>query len=654
MFSVQIYLPLFIVAVGIVHSKLYIKRTTVPKHWIKSSEKSPLNHTITFYLACKQDEKSLQKLESIFWQITDPDSDQYQQWLTRREINSILKPHSKGYSTIQKWCKKSFNCMLDEVKIIGTDTFQITTTIEHASKLFSTQFYTYTHVSNVKRKIYRTWGQCDLPDEIHLYVDLIVGLTDFPIEKAVKVKSSQIFAAGADFQSFSNTHPPYDLIVPQFIIDYYNIPNIAKTGLPRNVSQGVVEFSGQYYDEHDLQLYSETLNIPYKPLAPEHIIGTNDPTHPGIEAQFDIEQVSSINPLADNWFINYDPNGDSYLYTTTMNLNQLDDLPQVLSISYGGDELGGVCNQTIDCRTFNTSSDREVIFIQRTNIEFMKLSMRGISILIASGDVGANTGINCTDKIFSPIYPATCPYITSVGGTELINIEYNHLNETPPACSFITPPVQCISNGEEVAVDYGNTGYTSSGGFSRLIPQPIYQQRAVQQYFGSIKCNDSIQRYPSSSMYNSSNRGFPDVAAFGTSGYLFYNNSYGALFGTSMSAPIWAGIASILNSYALERTNKTLGFLNPLLYKMAHEEPNVFLNDIIVGDNKCSWVSIGGICTNQCQGFQAGRGWDPVTGLGSPNVGKMLQFIDRFLEKKIAQNKRKKTMKQNDYRQEYH
>ncbi|CAF1555932.1 unnamed protein product, partial [Didymodactylos carnosus] len=351
---------------------------------------------------------------------------------------------------------------------------------------------------------------------------------------------------------------------------------------------------------------------------------------------------SGVNPLAENWFINYesgvnpDGSGENF-YTTILTLNQLDDLPQVLSISYGDPETGLCNNFTADC---NTTFNSNVIYIRRTNIEFMKLSMRGISILAASGDQGANGfgyEANCTNKIFHPAYPGTSPYLTSVGGTELIDIAYNDSESVPPACSVIIPPhgntnatlAHCVSDGTEVAVDIGYSHYTSGGGFSTYTSQPIYQRRAVEKYFNLMKCQ------PPTSMYNRRNRGFPDVSAFGTRGFVVFNGTYQAFGGTSMSAPLWAGIVSILNSYSLKWTNKTLGFLNPLLYKMSEECPTCF-NDITLGDNKCPDRSY---CTIKCQGFQAIRGWDPVTGLGSPNVKQIIKYITRLLKKKYNSRK---------------
>jgi tripeptidyl-peptidase-1 len=131
-------------------------------------------------------------------------------------------------------------------------------------------------------------------------------------------------------------------------------------------------------------------------------------------------------------------------------------------------------------------------------------------------------------------------------------------------------------------------------------------------------------------MYNRSGRAYPDVSALGINGFIVIDNIDTIRAGTSMSTPLWAGIVSILNSHSIKITGKTLGFLNPLLYKMAKECPDCF-HDITVGNNKCT----ENICTDQCKGFQAACGWDPVTGLGSPQFGNMLQYITKLLKKKI-------------------
>merc|ERR1711900_147641 len=80
--------------------------------------------------------------------------------------------------------------------------------------------------------------------------------------------------------------------------------------------------------------------------------------------------------------------------------------------------------------------------------------------------------------------------------------------------------------------------------------------------------------------------------------------------GTSAATPTWASVGSRLNDVAMGKTSKPLGFLNPLLYKIYGENKAAF-PDIIKGDNKCTEEG----CAASCKGFEATKGWDPVTGL---------------------------------------
>ena len=79
--------------------------------------------------------------------------------------------------------------------------------------------------------------------------------------------------------------------------------------------------------------------------------------------------------------------------------------------------------------------------------------------------------------------------------------------------------------------------------------------------------------------------------------------------GTSAVAPLWAGLIALIN----QKLGHRAGFINPLLYA----SPNA-LRDVIVGDNK---VGDGNI------GYEAAEGWDPCTGLGSPDGMKLLGVL---------------------------
>lgn len=196
-----------------------------------------------------------------------------------------------------------------------------------------------------------------------------------------------------------------------------------------------------------------------------------------------------------------------------------------------------------------------------------------------------NNGLNTTR--FTPIFPGSCPYITSVGATRGV--------------------------GPEQAVSF------SSGGFSDVFPRPSYQDTAVTTYLGAVGLNFE-------GLYNVSGRGYPDVAAAGSGFQVVSEAQIQSMDGTSASAPVFAAIVSLLNSALVAQGKPPLGFLNPWLYSVAG--PGGALTDITVGGSKgCTGESLySGLPTPYVEGagWNATVGWDPVTGLGTPLFNQLL------------------------------
>ena len=194
-----------------------------------------------------------------------------------------------------------------------------------------------------------------------------------------------------------------------------------------------------------------------------------------------------------------------------------------------------------------------------TNALFMRLGMQGITIVVASGDSGANsrTDETCAAYNLRPEYPASSPYVTTVGATMIVNASYGYTNL--PICS--PGNYSCITAGREVAVSRDIAHFTSGGGFSNITgaSRPSYQDTAVKTYLSSGVA------LPPTSYYNQGGRGEPDVAAVGSGGLMVIGGEVIVEGGTSMASPIFAGVASLLNQIVLSKTGKSIGFLNPLL-----------------------------------------------------------------------------------------
>lgn len=162
--------------------------------------------------------------------------------------------------------------------------------------------------------------------------------------------------------------------------------------------------------------------------------------------------------------------------------------------------------------------------------------------------------------------------------------------------------------------------FASGGGFSEWWPQPSYQNEPVASYIAEASKNKKL--FPSQTLYNSSNAGYPDVAMHAENCALTQFGIPVPVSGTSCSAPCFAGLVALLNDARLSQQppKRTLGWLNPLLYK----HPEAF-SDITKGSNPgcADDVSKGYLG----EGFQATVGWDPVTGLGTPQFSELLKIV---------------------------
>ncbi|KAI1785378.1 subtilisin-like protein [Ganoderma leucocontextum] len=148
----------------------------------------------------------------------------------------------------------------------------------------------------------------------------------------------------------------------------------------------------------------------------------------------------------------------------------------------------------------------------------------------------------------------------------------------------------------------------SAGGFSNMFPRPNYQQGAVSAYLDHLGNGDT-----NNGLFNASGRAFPDIAAQAKSFQVVRGGQ--TISVSSTASPTVAGIVALLNDAIFNGGGKPLGFLNRFLYSDAKDA----LNDITQGNNP-------GCGTD---GFQTSEGWDPVTGLGTPNFIKLLDTIQK-------------------------
>lgn len=155
-----------------------------------------------------------------------------------------------------------------------------------------------------------------------------------------------------------------------------------------------------------------------------------------------------------------------------------------------------------------------------------------------------------------------------------------------PKCAYSVTSVGGTTNFPETATNI------SGGGFSNLFPAPAYQSSAISAYLERLGSNNT-------GLYNTTGRGFPDVAAYAENFDVVVAGVAQKIGGTSAATPTFASVIALLNDELIQAGKAPLGFLNPWLYSTAADA----LNDITLGDNRA--------CENNT-GFDATPGWDPV------------------------------------------
>ncbi len=261
--------------------------------------------------------------------------------------------------------------------------------------------------------------------------------------------------------------------------------------------------------------------------------------------------------------------------------------PLVHSISYG-----------------SIATEDPLADIKRFNTEACKLGLKGLTIMVSSGDDGVANFEARDDSSycgFNPSFPATSPYVVAVGATQ-----GPESNQPEIACSSSTGGI-----------------ITTGGGFSVYLSRPSYQDDAVSNYLANAP------NLPPSSQFNTKGRGYPDVALLGYNYQVVIGGQTYAVSGTSASSPVFAGLVSLINGLRFAAGKGPVGFINPTLYKLGAQKSSVF-NDITVGENNCCAGNAGQqVC---CQyGFNATVGWDPLTGWGSVNFFQLQKALTTII-----------------------
>ena len=358
---------------------------------------------------------------------------------------------------------------------------------------------------------------------------------------------------------------------------------------------------------NDLEMQQKLNNQPNKPIT--NIIGVNQ--SPMMEAQLDVQMMSEVAENADVWMWS----GDQWLYSFAVNFLNSSSVPDVLSMSWGWSARDQCSGGLGPCPGNMTSSQ----YVHRVNMEYVKMGLRGITITVSSGDAGApgrtNEGCSVGQGVppVNAAFPGSSPYVTSVSATYIVPTQPLTDNTWG---SSICKQYGCVNGTQELPCNFAKTAWTTGGGFAIFNEtRPAWQTTAVENYLKSSAKRPRV--------FQHNGRGYPDVAAVGHNCPTVMGGQLMGVDGTSCSSPIFAALVALLNDHQKMNGKPNLGFLNPVLYKMWADNNQTF-HDITKGNNWCTETQ----CCNSSFGYESTVGWDPVTGLGTPNFGLMVEWLD--------------------------
>ncbi|CAO1633243.1 unnamed protein product [Parajaminaea phylloscopi] len=455
------------------------------------------------------------------------------------------------------------------------DAATVKSTVAQASQIFGADFHDYTYKGQ-SRKV-RT-HEYTLPSALADHVLEVSPFTQFSDGQKERLRTTRRLTTRGYAKDTlplkdgpESCHHGFDgrqgSVTPACRGDLYGTTGI--TGKADDPLLGIFALSPEGgFDDADLTGFLQKYNpaqAGYKTSPGISLRGAPDsPVLGDEEAALDIDTAAGTLAPMPISFVVAPENGDDFFADTFQDLIASDRRPAVLSMSYGIDES----------QMTQAQADTMCNYAKQ-------LTALGTTIVVASGDNGVNGGHPEEEYCppFKPTYPSGCQYVLSVGAT---------VGFPERSTSFV------------------DDEFWGGGGFTNFFPVPSWQKNSTEGYLKAYGTKNAGQ-------FNSAGRGFPDVSAQGIDYPILSAGKLESTGGTSASAPAVASVLSLINSLRKAAGKGTLGWVTPLVY----QHPDAW-NDVTGGG------SFGcGDLNAETQGFNSTTGWDPSSGVGTPNFPKL-------------------------------
>ncbi|KAJ7126418.1 subtilisin-like protein [Mycena crocata] len=572
-----------------------VKEVVVPPSGWTIHGPAPLDHIIKLRIALPQ--ANFHLLEEHLYEISDPYHQRYGAHLSQADIDELVAPRPESVDLVNEWLSSHGIHEEDIGRSTSGDWLTIRVPVALVEKMLDTKYHIWKHTGRGGYLVRTT--SYSLPKTLIEHVELIQPTTMFGSFKKLKstIHSNSEVDANAQVESQESITDPATgatvdascntTITITCLKEIYNAVGYSPSQHIGN-SIGITGYLEENANREDLQSFyvdqvpaAAAVNSTFKFISVAGGLDSQNLSLAGGEANLDVQFAFGLSfPIPSTFYSTagrppFNPDIGTPEDTNEPYTDWLDFLlshpnpPLAISTSYGDDE------QTVP-----------ESFAKRACAGFAQLGARGVSLMFSSGDGGVgdgdpdpatqecltNDGLNRTQ--FIPGFPASCPFVTAVGGTIFF---------------------------PERAVAF------SGGGFSNYFSRPSYQDKAVKGFLSGLPEGTY------EGLFNPNGRAIPDVAAQSDFFRVFVGGRIHSIGGTSASSPAFTGIVALLNDGRLKKGLSPLGFLNPLLYSKASSG----FFDITNGSNPGCGTP----------GFNATKGWDAVTGLGTPDFAKLLKLV---------------------------
>lgn len=560
-------------------------------------------------------------LQGVLAAQQDPASPQYHQWLTPDGFGKRFGVADADLARVETWLQG------EGFSIQGVNRSHNAMTFSGTAGTVGLAFGTELHSYSLRGEThFAPATTLRLPAALAPLVTAVLHTSDFRPKPSLRLARAQAVPVPDYTSSLTQAH----YLTPKDVATMYNVQALYSAGYT-GVGQSIAVVGQSYVLTSDVTAFQAAAGLPTN--APTLVLVPNTGVA-GIssgdegESDIDLEYAGGMAPGANVYLVyvgnGATANGNPFNVFDALNYAITENIAPVVSISYGG------------CEALASAS-----LLNSYNAIYMQAAAQGQSIIASTGDTGSEScygspnQTNAVQEQLSASFPASSPYVTAVGGTQMVDgasvagasTYWASASGTDVTSSLLSYVPEVAWNEDAITKSLSAGG----GGASIVFARPTWQTGVPGIAAGSTRLLPDVSLLSAVSapgyLYCSSdavNLRAEALTGSCTNGFRDASGKYLLIAGgTSFAAPVLAGMTALLNQVK-HATGQ--GSLNPQLYGLA-ANPAIYasaFHDITSGTIACPIASTTYCSAAGASGFAAGTGYDEATGLGSLNFANLV------------------------------